>query len=155
MIKVILTAKRVGFINESMIGKTRQHLKIIRFEGEMLPDWAQLFDLAARSCLAPSETQQWFSRFTHSSGMDDARTIIAHGEILRSALQTHKAEVLASLQKTPDEEAARRILAAWQYALDTILQQAAGKSTCSWMVEGTEDPPEDGYGDGEITLRRV
>ena len=56
--------------------KSRQSLKAIRFEDELLPDWAQLLDLAASLSSVPESTRQWFSLFTRRTGVDDARTII-------------------------------------------------------------------------------
>jgi hypothetical protein len=135
--------------------KSYENLKIIRFEGEMLPTWAQLLDLAARLCPVPEETRRWFSRLTNSSGVDDARTVMAQGEILRRALRENKAAIISNLQETPNDADASRIVAAWEYALDTMAQQASSKETCSWVVEGTVDDSGGDYGDGDITLRRV
>jgi len=36
-----------------------------------------------------------------------------------------------------------------------MMQQASGKQTCSWTVEGIEDTGEGDFGGGDITLRRV
>ena len=135
--------------------KSHKNLKIIRFEGEMLPNWAQLLDLAARLCPVPEETRRWFSRFTNSSGVDDARTVMTQVETLRRALREHKAAIISNLQATPDIADASRIIAGWEYALDTMAQQASSKETCSWAVEGTVDDSGGDYGDGDITLRRV
>ena len=135
--------------------KSHKNLKIIRFEGEMLPNWAQLLDLAARLCPVPEETRRWFSRFTNSSGVDDARTVMTQAETLRRALREHKAAISSNLQATPDTADASRIIAGWEYALDTMTQQASSKETCSWAVEGTVDDSGGDYGDGDITLRRV
>src|SRR5205809_7561895 len=38
--------------------------------------WPQLLDLAARLSLVPDATRHWFARFTNSSGVDDARTVM-------------------------------------------------------------------------------
>jgi quinol monooxygenase YgiN len=85
------------------MSETHENLKTIRFEGEMLPKWAQLLDLAARLCPIPQETRSWFSRFTRSSGVDDARTVVAQSEILRSAIQENKNAIIAELQKNPHD----------------------------------------------------
>jgi len=135
--------------------KSQENLKIIRFEGEMLPTWAQLLDLAAGLCPVPEETRRWFFKLTNSSGVDDARTVMAQGEILRRALRENKAAIISSLQETPNDPTASRIVAAWDYALDTMAQQASSKETCSWVVEGTVDDSGSDYGGGDITLRRV
>jgi hypothetical protein len=135
--------------------EAHENLKIIRFEDEMLPNWAQLLDLAARLCPVSDETRSWFSRFTNSSGVDDARTVIAQSEILRSALKEMRAAIIIELQGTRGDEQASQIFAAWEYALDTMVQQASSKKTCAWMVEGVADNGGDDYGDGDITLHRV
>jgi len=85
------------------MSETHENLKTIRFEGEMLPKWAQLLDLAARLCPIPQETRSWFSRLTRSSGVDDARTVVAQSEILRSAIQENKNAIIAELQKNPHD----------------------------------------------------
>ncbi len=135
--------------------ESHENLKVIRFEGEMLPNWAQLLDLAARLSLVPDATRHWFARFTNSSGVDDARTVITESTILRSALRDHGAAIIAELQRQSGDAQPLQVLAAWKYSLDTMMQQASAKQTCSWKVEGIEDDPEGDYGDGDITLRRV
>ena len=121
----------------------------------MLPKWAQLLDLAARLCPVSEETRGWFSRFTRSSGVDDARTVMIQGGILRTAIQENENTIIAELQRKPRDDQPPCVMAAWQYALDTMVQQASSRETCSWHVEGVEDAGEDNYGDGDITLRRV
>jgi hypothetical protein len=121
----------------------------------MLPNWAQLLDVAARLCAVSQETRDWFSRFTKSSGVDDARTIVAQIRTLQEALRTDKQGVVTNLQRTRSDGQASRIVAAWEYTLETIIQQADGKQTCSWTVEGIEDAGEGDFGDGDVTLRRV
>jgi hypothetical protein len=137
------------------MSETHENLKTIRFEGEMLPKWAQLLDWAARLSPVSEETRGWFSRFTRSSGVDDARTVMIQGGILRTAIQEHRNAIIAELQRKPHDDQPLRVMAAWQYALDTMVQQASSRETCSWHVEGVEDAGEDNYGDGDITLRRV
>jgi len=133
----------------------RQNLNAIRFDGELLPEWAQLLDLAARLCRTPEETRKWFSRFTSSSGVADARTVLAECELLRTAIKEHQDAITAELQRAPGDTQVARIIAAWLYALDTMILQASARRTCSWFVEGLEQVPEDGSGGGDITLRRV
>jgi hypothetical protein len=48
-----------------------------------------------------------------------------------------------------------RILGAWMYALDTMIQEAQSSPTCSWTVEGVEDVVIGDSDGGDITLRRV
>lgn len=137
------------------MAKSHENLKTIWFESEMLPNWAQLLDAAAQLCPVPEGTRSWFSRFTNSSGVDDARSIMAEAQMLRTALQDNRPAILANLQRSRGDGQASQIVAAWDYALDTMLQQAAGKQTCSWKVEGLGDSEEGDFGDGDITLRRI
>jgi hypothetical protein len=134
---------------------SRENLKVIWFEGEMLPNWAQMLDAAARLCPVSEETRSWFSRLTNSSGVDDARTIIANAETLQHALRENRKTITTQLQRTRGDGQANQIFAAWQYALETMIQEAASRGTCSWKVEGVEDTGEGDFGDGGITLRRV
>jgi len=73
-----------------MAAKGQSNLKTIRFEEELLPDWAQLLDLAGRLCPVPAETRGWFSRLTNSSGVDDARTVRAQCDLLQSSILEHR-----------------------------------------------------------------
>jgi hypothetical protein len=130
-------------------------LKVIRFEGEMLPNWAQLLDAAARLCHVAEETRRWFSRLTHSSGVDDSRTVVVHSKRLVNALRENKPAIVAELERKQGESQASKIFAAWEYALDTMIQAAASKKTCSWQIEGMEDTGDGDLGGGDITLRRV
>ncbi len=131
------------------------NLKTIWFEGEMLPDWAQLLDLAARLCPVPDHIQAWFARFSNSSGTADTRSVAINAGILRRSLQENKDAILSELQRTRGDAQPLQIFAAWLYALDTMLQEAATKKTCSWKVEGAADPGDSDSGNGDITLRRV
>jgi hypothetical protein len=141
--------------NRKRMSEPLETLKVIRFCGEMLPQWAQLLDLAARICSVPEETRGWFSRLTNSAGVDDARTVRKQVGILQSALLPNKQAIITELQRTRGDGQASRIFAAWEYALDTIAQQASSSQTCSWLVEGVEDITGNDFGGGDITLRRV
>jgi hypothetical protein len=132
-----------------------QSLKPIRFEGELLPDWAQLLDLAANLSSVPESTRQWFSAFTRQSGVDDARTIVDHCRALRSALHARRESVLSALAPGSGDSPPARIHTAWLYALDTMAENASGVQTCSWDVEDTDDSPGGFDSGGDITLRRV
>jgi hypothetical protein len=132
-----------------------QNLKTIRFEGEMLPNWAQLLDLAARLCPVTEDTRSWFSRFTNSSGVDDARTVVEEARILQRALRENKPQLITQLHRTQGGAQPSQIFAAWEYSLDTIILAASAKKTCSWIVEGLEEIGGGDYGDGDISLRRV
>jgi len=116
-----------------------ENLKPIRFEGELLPNWAQLLDLAAEFCRLSKDTREWFSKFTNSSGSDDARTVIHHCEPLKKGIQTNNEAITVELRRTVEDEQPSQIIAAWQYALDTIMQAASTRKTCSWCVEGMEE----------------
>jgi hypothetical protein len=152
-----------------MARRSRENLKVIRFEGELLPNWAQLLDLASRMCAVPEETRRWFSALTQSNGVEDGRTVIGHCELLRGELLRWREKVLSELEiegarwsavKTPSGPLGQRALplqvyGAWIYALETMIQQARERKTCAWFVEGAEDAGGE-FGDGgEITLRRV
>jgi len=135
--------------------RSRQSLKPIRFQGELLPDWAQLLDVAASLSSVPESTRQWFSLFTARTGVDDARTILERCQVLRSGLQAHRDLVLAALVPGSGDSAPATIHAAWLYALDTMIEKASASDTCAWHVQGTDDAPGPIDGDGDITLRRV
>ena len=75
----------------------------------MLPNWAQLLDLAAQSCPVPEEAKRWFSRFTNSSGVDDARTVMTQAETLRREVRERKAAITSNLRATPDNMTLRRV----------------------------------------------
>ncbi len=130
-------------------------LRSIRFEGELLPEWAQLLDLAAALSEVPQPTRKWFAQFTRRTGADDVRTVIEHAEKLRTAIQQKKQLIASELLRKVNDPQPDRILAAWFYSLDTIIQSATGKETCSWHVEGAHDPDETDFGGGEIGLRRI
>jgi hypothetical protein len=138
-----------------MASPSYKNLKNIRFDGELLPNWAQLLDLASRSCPVSEETRRWFFSLTNANGVDDARTVLTHCRLLRGELQTHRESVLTELRRRPEDSQAAQIFAAWIYALDTMMQQASSSQTCSWQVEGLEQTGDEDFGDGEITLRRI
>lgn len=138
-----------------MTVKSHENLKAIRFEGELLPTWAQLLDVAARLCEAPEETRHWFSKFTNYSGVDDARTVTKHCRLLRTSLEEHRESVLKEIQRNREDRQPSQILAAWKYALETMIQVAHSRDTCSWITEGAEELPTGDASGGDITLRRV
>jgi hypothetical protein len=138
-----------------MSAKSHENLKAIRFEGELLPNWAQLLDLAARLCPVSEDVRRWFSRLTNCSGADDSRTVKAQCEILKASIQEHCESIAAELKRSREDAQPSKVLGAWTYALDTMIQEAQTSKTCSWIVEGTEETGGDDSGGGEITLRRV
>lgn len=129
----------------------------IWFEGQLLPHWARLLDLAARLSPISGEARDWFFRFANSSGVDDGRTVSSQCELLRENLQEQHAIIATELRRVRNDEQPEQIFAAWAYALDTMIQVANGNNskTCSWVVEGVEDGPIDGADGGTVTLRRV
>ena len=130
-------------------------LKMILFEEQMLPNWAQLLDLAARLTALPEESQEWFSRFTNSAGTDDAVTVLANCTLLRLSLLEKKEAIVGELQRNHDDTQASQIISAWLYALDTMIQEARSRKTCAWSLEGlAKSDLEDSPG-GDINLRRV
>jgi hypothetical protein len=135
------------------MSKSHQNLKVIRFEEQMLPNWAQLLDLAARLSPVNEDTRNWFSRLTNSTGTDDARTVIDQCGLLLASLQEHREAISLELRRSSDDSQPSQIIGAWTYALDTMIQESRAKKTCSWIVEGVEEVETDDGGD--IALRRV
>lgn len=134
---------------------SRRSPKPIRFGDELLPDWAQLLDLAASLSSVPEPTRHWFSLFTSRTGVDDAGTIVDHCEELHSALAAGRESVLVALAPGTDDSSPATIFAAWVYALETMIDNATGAKTCAWHVEGTDHDHGVIDGDGDITLRRI
>ena len=139
----------------NMSAKSHENLKAIRFTGELLPNWAQLLDLAARLCPVSEEIRHWFSRLTTCAGVDDARTVIDYCGQLRASIQEHRESIAAELQRSRGDAQPSQIVGAWMYALDAMIQEAHSSETCSWFVEGAEDVVIDDSDGGDITLRRV
>src|ERR1043165_13009 len=137
-----------------MSAKSHQNMKAIRFEGELLPNWAQLLDLAARLCPVFEEMSHWFSRLTTCAGVNDARTVIDYCSRLRTSIQEHWESISAELQRSRGDAQPSQIFGAWMYALDTMIQEAQSSKTCSWTVEEAEDVVTDDSDGGNITLRR-
>lgn len=127
-----------------------ENLKTIRFGYELLPKWAQLLDIAARLTGVLDETRHWFSNFTRVAGVDDARTALEQCSLLCAALDQKREAVTRELNDAP----AATILGAWKYALDTMIQEARGKQTCSWKIEGVEELSGYDEGGGDISLKR-
>jgi hypothetical protein len=135
--------------------RSHKNLKPIRFEGQMLPDWAQLLDLAAKLSRVPEDTRMWFSRFTNSSGVADARTVTDQSALLRAAIQEYRELIPVELRHSHNDVQPLQILGGWLYALDTMIEEARLKATCSWTLAGPAAvQPEESDG-GDITLRRV
>jgi hypothetical protein len=137
-----------------MSTKSHENLRSIRFEGELLPAWAQLLDVATRLCPLPEDVRHWFSRFTSGAGVEDARAVLDRCVLLRSGIMEHRQAIMVDLGRIAGDSRPSQILGAWLYALDTMIQVAQSSSTCSWEIEGAPDNGIDDA-DGEGTLRRV
>ena len=137
------------------MARSHENLKMIRFEGELLPNWAQLLDLASGMCAVPEATRRWFSALTNSNGVEDGRTVVEHCELLREELQRRREDVLRELRRNRHDVRPMQVYGAWIYALDTVMQEGRGRKTCAWVVERVEDSGGEFGDDGEITLRRV
>lgn len=121
----------------------------------MLPDSAHLLDLAGRLTGANNKTTSWFSRFALCSGVDDSRTVFEHCNVLIEKLREQREAVIFDLKRANDDPAAIQIYNGWLYTLETMMQEAHARTTCTWMVEGSESLGVDGSSGGNITLRRV
>jgi hypothetical protein len=134
---------------------SHENLKAIRFAGELLPNWAQLLDLAARLCPVSEQVRHWFALLTSRAGVDDSRTVTDRCRLLRQSIQEHREPITSELRRARDDAQPSQIIGAWLYALDTMIQQAQSSQTCSWTVEGADDDVIDDPDGGDITLRRV
>jgi hypothetical protein len=140
-------------IDEHMNVKSQENLKTICFEGQLLPNWAQLLFLAARLCPVSEDVSLWFSRLTSCSGVDDARTVREQCGLLRASIQEYGESILAELERSRgDDDQSKLILAAWMYALDTMIQEAQSKKTCSWIVETAEEASLNDLSEGDTTF---
>jgi hypothetical protein len=134
---------------------SHENLKAIRFAGELLPNWAQLLDLAARLCPVSEDVRHWFSLLTSRAGVDDSRTVIDRCRLLRQSIQEHRESITSELRHTHDDAQPSQIIGAWFYALDTMIQDAETSTTCSWTIEKADSDLFDDSDGGDITLRRV
>jgi hypothetical protein len=147
--------RRIAESSARMNAKSHENLKAIRFAGELLPNWAQLLDLAARLCPVSESVRHWFCLLTTQTGVDEARTVIEHCTLLRQSIREHRESIVSELQRSRADSQPTQIIGAWMYALDTMIQEAQSSQTCSWTVEGADDDVIDGSDGGDITLRRV
>jgi hypothetical protein len=134
---------------------SHENLKALRFEGELLPTWARLLDLATRLCPVGEDSRRWFSSFTNGSGVEDARTVIEMCNHLKATIQENRTTISADLQQNRKDGQSSQIVSAWIYALDTMIQESRNKKTCSWIVEGLDSATGESSDGGDITLRRV
>src|ERR1035438_6884086 len=95
--------KTIQLVIGRMKPKSHHNLKIISFEVQMLPHWAQLLDLAARLSPVPEGTRKWFSRFTNSSGVDDAHTVKDQCALLQVSIRECREEIMDELRRTRED----------------------------------------------------
>ncbi|MCX6923231.1 MAG: hypothetical protein NT154_08490 [Verrucomicrobia bacterium] len=114
-----------------MSAKSHENLKAIRFEEELLPNWAQLLDLAARLRPVSENVRRWFSRLTSCSGVDDARAVTNQCQLLQTSIHEHRDAIAEELKRSRDDAQPSQVIGAWMYALDTMIQAARTTTTCS------------------------
>jgi hypothetical protein len=137
------------------VKRSGHHPKEAEFEGELLPAWSQLLDVAARMVPIGEALREWFARFGRGAGVDDSRTVLGHCEALKAALLIHREQIVTELRNQPDEGQAVKIWEAWAYSLDTMIQRASASKTCQWRSVGGESEATQLFDDGgEIDLRR-
>jgi len=105
---------------------SQENLKVIWFEGEMLPNWAQLLDAAARLCPVSEEIRSWFSRFANSCGVDDGFTVKLNAEILKQALEQNREAITLQLQRMRGDGQGSRIFAAWESGASCLNAASSG-----------------------------
>jgi len=49
-------------------------------------------------------------------------------------------------EKNREDRQASQMIAAWEYSLDTMVQEARSRKTCSWRIEGVEETGGGNYG---------
>jgi len=138
-----------------MSAESQESLKAIRFGSELLPNWAQLLDLAARLCPVSEDVRHWFSLLTSRAGVDDSRTVNERCGQLRQGILEHRGSIEAELRHRHDDAQPSLIIGAWLYSLDTMIQESETSKTCAWTVEGVNSDAADEADGGDITLRRV
>jgi hypothetical protein len=131
----------------------RESLKPMRFEGELLPSWARLLDLAAKLAPVSTDVRQWFARFANSSGVEDARIVCDYCGQLRAGIRENEDAIAAALGRSRGDKQPAQIIAAWNYSLDTMIQVARVRKTCSWLIKAGGNATIDDSGDGDVALR--
>lgn len=69
---------------------------------------------------------------------------------MRDALLERSRSIQTELACDFGEDFARRIYAAWIYALDTMIEQASQRSLCSWQVDAETNEAE-ASDDGDVS----
>ena len=134
---------------------SHHRLKWILFENKRLPEWAGLLDLAATMSPNSAETRGWFKRFTRSSGVDDARSVVEVCGLLRTNLHANRQAIMAELGGGSDGSEAVAIIMGWTLALDTMIHKATSLKTCSWLVEEHPDSASRPQVGAVLKLRRA
>lgn len=138
-----------------MSTKSHKNLKVIRFEGELLPKWAQLLDLAAMLCPVNEDVRCWFSTFTNAPGVADACDVIEHCKVLKAAIHENRTTLTTELQRKSADTQPFQVIRAWIYALETMIQAAQTtrpvpglwrvRTKVDWKVQMEEVLPSDAY----------
>jgi hypothetical protein len=95
------------------VKRSGHHSKEAEFEGELLPAWSQLFDVAARMVPIGEPSREWFARFGRGPGVDDSGTVRERCAELKAALMAHREQVIADLRNCREEWQAVKVWEAW------------------------------------------
>src|SRR5690349_9509892 len=104
-----------------MSPRSPENLKAIRFAGQLLPNWAQLLDLAAVLCPVSNEVRHWFVQLTSRPGVEDSRTVADQCGLLRQSIQENRESITVDLGRTRNDLQPAQVVGAWLYALDTMI----------------------------------
>ena len=106
-------------------------------------------------CPVPKETRQWFSRFAACPGVDDGRTVFQHCTVMRRYILEQRQLLFTELSRNRADDQPAKIIAAWLYTMDTMIDVSLGRATCAWTLDGVDNLAISDSDDGDITLRRV
>jgi hypothetical protein len=94
------------------------------------PAWQPTLIMHSRSQLHSWLAPSWaVGHLTTRTGVDDARTVAQHCQVLRSGLQARRDSLLVAIAPGSGDSAPATILAAWLYALDTMIEKAGSAQT--------------------------
>jgi hypothetical protein len=95
------------------VKRSGHHPKEAGFEGELLPAWSQLLDVAARMVPIGEPSRERFARFGRGPGVDDSGTVRERCAELKAALMAHREQVIADLRNCREEWQAVKVWEAW------------------------------------------